>query len=136
MFPSQVVGSGRGVGYDLALQLAALGVKVACIDVNATDNELLVKKIQSSGGVASAFECDVTSKVEVGRTVAAIEGSLGPISMLFHSCNVPSARSLVTEAPPIETTLNVGVVSHFLVGINCSPIRLGERIVTRFTNCD
>uniref|UniRef100_A0A182P9A1 Hydroxysteroid 17-beta dehydrogenase 11 n=1 Tax=Anopheles epiroticus TaxID=199890 RepID=A0A182P9A1_9DIPT len=110
-----VVGSGRGIGNDLALQLAALGVKVACIDVNTTDNDLLVKKIQSTGGVATAFECDVTSRAEVNRTVAAIESSLGTISMLFHSCNVPSARSLVTEPPPIETTLNVGVVSHFLL---------------------
>uniref|UniRef100_A0A182K4D0 Carbohydrate kinase PfkB domain-containing protein n=1 Tax=Anopheles christyi TaxID=43041 RepID=A0A182K4D0_9DIPT len=110
-----VVGSGRGVGYDLAIQLAALGVKVACVDVNKADNELLVKKIQSTGGVANAFECDVTNKAEISRTVAAIESSLGTISMLFHSCNVPSARSLVTEPPPIETTLNVGVVSHFLL---------------------
>uniref|UniRef100_A0A182VWP4 Carbohydrate kinase PfkB domain-containing protein n=1 Tax=Anopheles minimus TaxID=112268 RepID=A0A182VWP4_9DIPT len=110
-----VVGSGRGVGYDLAIQLAELGVKVACIDVNTTDNDLLVKKIQCAGGMACAYECDVTNKADINRTVAAIENSLGTISMLFHSCNVPSARSLVTEPPPIEITLNVGVVSHFLL---------------------
>uniref|UniRef100_A0A182SCV0 Hydroxysteroid 17-beta dehydrogenase 11 n=1 Tax=Anopheles maculatus TaxID=74869 RepID=A0A182SCV0_9DIPT len=110
-----VVGSGRGVGYDLAIQLAELGVKVACIDVKTTDNDLLVKKIQSTGGVACAYECDVTKQADINRTVAAIESNLGTISMLFHSCNVPSARSLVTEPPPIEVTLNVGVVSHFLL---------------------
>uniref|UniRef100_A0AAG5D5E5 Hydroxysteroid 17-beta dehydrogenase 11 n=2 Tax=Anopheles atroparvus TaxID=41427 RepID=A0AAG5D5E5_ANOAO len=110
-----VVGSGRGVGYDLAIQLAALGVKVACIDINTTDNDLLVKKIQSSGGVACSYECDVTARSDVSRTVAAIENNFGTISLLFHCCNVPSARSLVTEPPPIETTLNVGVISHFLL---------------------
>ncbi|XP_053669937.1 short-chain dehydrogenase/reductase family 16C member 6-like [Anopheles nili] len=110
-----VVGSSRGVGYDLAIQLATLGVKVACVDVNATENELLVKKIRSCSGVANAYACDVTNKAEVNRTVAAIENNFGTISMLFHCCNVPSARSLVTEPPPIEFTLNVGVVSHFLL---------------------
>ncbi|XP_052867722.1 epidermal retinol dehydrogenase 2-like [Anopheles cruzii] len=110
-----VVGSGRGVGYDLALQLAAQGVKVACIDIKTADNDLLVKRIQSSGGVAHAYECDVTNKAAVGRVVTAIENNFGTVSMLFHCCNVPSARSLVTEPPPIEFTLNVGVVSHFLL---------------------
>ncbi|XP_050070480.1 estradiol 17-beta-dehydrogenase 11-like [Anopheles maculipalpis] len=110
-----VIGSGRGVGYDLAIQLAELGVKVACIDVKTTDNDLLVKRIQAAGGVACAYECDVTKQTEINRTVAAIESNLGTISMLFHSCNVPSARSLVTEPPPIEVTLNVGIVSHFLL---------------------
>lgn len=110
-----MIGSGRGVGYDLALQLAALGVKVACIDINTTDNDLLVKKIQAAGGTACAIECDVTDKAAVGKMVATVERNFGTISMLLHCCNVPSARSLVTEPPPIEFTLNLGVISHFLV---------------------
>ncbi|ETN59918.1 dehydrogenase/reductase SDR family member 8 [Anopheles darlingi] len=110
-----VIGSGRGVGYDLALQLAALGVKVACIDINTTDNDLLVRKIQAAGGTACAIECDVTDKAAVGKMVATVERNFGTISMLLHCCNVPSARSLVTEPPPIEFTLNLGVISHFLL---------------------
>ncbi|XP_058826104.1 17-beta-hydroxysteroid dehydrogenase 13-like isoform X1 [Topomyia yanbarensis] len=108
-----IFGTSRGVGRDLALQLAEHGAKVACVDINSTDNDVLVKNINSSGYIAHAFECDVTNKNDVIRTTNAIEKKFGPISMLFHCCGVPSPRSLIKEAPTIQATLELSVVSHF-----------------------
>ncbi|KAL9696447.1 hypothetical protein quinque_016026 [Culex quinquefasciatus] len=108
-----IFGTSRGVGRDLAIQLAELGAKVACIDINSTDNDILVKGINDSGYIAHGFECDVTNKNDVIRTTSAIEKKFGHVTMLFHCCGVPSPRSIVTEPPPIQTTLNLSVISHF-----------------------
>lgn len=95
--------------------MAELGAKVACVDINSIDNDTLVKSINSSGYIAHAFECDLTNKNDVIRTTNAIEKRFGYITILFHCCGVPSARSLITEPPPIQTTLNLSVISHFWV---------------------
>lgn len=108
-----IFGTSRGVGRDLAIQLAELGAKVACIDINSTDNDILVKGINDSGYIAHGFECDVTNKNDVIRTTSAIEKKFGHVTMLFHCCGVPSPRSIVTEPPPIQATLNLSVISHF-----------------------
>ncbi|XP_055636237.1 17-beta-hydroxysteroid dehydrogenase 13-like isoform X3 [Toxorhynchites rutilus septentrionalis] len=108
-----IFGTSRGVGRDLAFQFAELGAKVACVDINSTDNEILVKNINTSGYIAHAFECDVTNKNDVIRTTTAIEKTFGHITMLFHCCGVPSPRTLVTDPPPIQATLDLSVISHF-----------------------
>ncbi|XP_053696560.1 17-beta-hydroxysteroid dehydrogenase 13-like isoform X1 [Sabethes cyaneus] len=108
-----IFGTSRGVGRDLAFQLAEQGAKVACVDINTTDNDALVRSINSTGYIAHAFECDVTNKNDVIRTTNAIEKTFGPITMLFHCCGVPSPRSLITDAPSIQATLELSVVSHF-----------------------
>ncbi|XP_065095575.1 17-beta-hydroxysteroid dehydrogenase 13-like isoform X2 [Ochlerotatus camptorhynchus] len=108
-----IFGTSRGVGRDLALQLAELGAKVACVDINSTENDMLVKTINGSGYIAHAFECDLTNKNDIIRTTNAIEKRFGHITMFFHCCGVPSPRSLVAEPPPIQTTLNLSVISHF-----------------------
>ncbi|EDS28566.1 short-chain dehydrogenase [Culex quinquefasciatus] len=38
--------------------LAELGAKVACIDINSTANDILVKGINDSGYIPHGFECD------------------------------------------------------------------------------
>lgn len=108
-----IFGSSRGVGRDLAIQLAELGAKVACVDINTTDNDWLVKSINDSGNIALAFECDLTNKNDIIRTTNAIENRFGHITMFFHCCGVPSPRSLVNDPPSIQNTLNLSVISHF-----------------------
>lgn len=108
-----IFGSSRGIGHELALQMADLGAKVACVDINSTDNDVLVRSINDSGYIAHAFECDLTNKNDIIRTVNAIEKKFGQITMFFHCCGVPSPRSLITDAPPLQATLNLSVVSHF-----------------------
>lgn len=108
-----IFGTGRGVGYDLAMQLAHLGAKIACVDIDPSANERVVTEIHNHGLEADGFQCDLTSKNDIVRTVSAIENRFGQITMLFHCCGVPSPRSIVNEPPPIQTTLTLGVISHF-----------------------
>lgn len=110
-----IVGASRGVGRELALQLAKLGALPVCLDINHVDNQKLVKEIRELGHEAFGYTCDVTSKDQVEHVIDAIDKDVGDISMYFHCCGVPSPRSLVTEPPPIQVTMDVSIVSHFYV---------------------
>lgn len=111
-----IVGSGRGVGREIALQIGLTGAKVICIDINSTNNENTVRKIQAIGGSAYAYTCDVTIPEEVEKVIELINTNIGNITMLFHCASVPSARSITTLEPQtIKKSMEVNVVSYFYV---------------------
>ena len=60
-----VTGAGHGIGRELALQLARLGVRVSCWDINAEWSERTRKEIEAEGGEAWAIKCDVTDQDQV-----------------------------------------------------------------------
>lgn len=111
---SQVIGAGRGVGREIALQLSQLGVAVACIDINAETCEATTKRARHSG-VASSYVCDVTNRDQVAEIVEKVRSELGEVTMLLHCCGVPSPRALIHDPPEIRRTMDVSVLSHFWV---------------------
>lgn len=112
-----IVGASRGVGRELAIQLADQGAVPVCLDPNHIDNQRLVTYIKDKGHEAFAYTCDITSREQVKKTIETIDLNVGDITMLFHCCGVPSPRSLVSEPPPIQVTMDVTVVSHFYVSL-------------------
>ncbi|XP_015610134.1 17-beta-hydroxysteroid dehydrogenase 13 isoform X2 [Cephus cinctus] len=109
---AMVIGAGRGVGREIAIQLAQLGVNVACIDVNVENCQATVERALQFGK-ARAFICDVTDKEQVSHTVHAINSELGDVTILLHCCGVPSPRALIRDPPEIKETMDVTVFSHF-----------------------
>lgn len=55
----QVVGAGRGIGKELALQLCQFGVTVACVDINVESCTATVLRAQQLHGVCRNYQCDV-----------------------------------------------------------------------------
>ncbi|XP_066581192.1 17-beta-hydroxysteroid dehydrogenase 13-like isoform X2 [Prorops nasuta] len=108
-----VVGAGRGVGKEIAIQLSQLGVSVACVDINADTCNATVKKISQSLGNAKAYICDVTDKNQVSKTVDTVISELGNVTILLHCCGVPSPRALIQDPPEIMHTMNLSILSHF-----------------------
>lgn len=109
---AMVVGAGRGVGREIAIQLSQLGVSVACVDVNRENCESTAQRAAQLSGVARPFICDVTDKEQVAQTVEAIRHELGDVTMLLHCCGVPSPRALIQDTE-IRRTINVAILSHF-----------------------
>lgn len=113
-----IVGASRGIGRELCYVLSQMDdVKVVCIDINTTSLDATIQTAKTKYGCNSiyGYTCDVTNKEQVIDTIRKIQNEIGDISMYFHCCGLPSPRSLVTEPPPIHTTLDVTVVSHFYV---------------------
>jgi 3-oxoacyl-[acyl-carrier protein] reductase len=78
-----VSGSSRGLGAVIAGRLARDGLLVA-VNGLPDDDELagVVRAIRSDGGVAAAFDADVTDDSAVEALAAAVTGRLGPIDIL------------------------------------------------------
>lgn len=66
-----VTGAGHGIGRNFALQLAEMGARVICWDINSDTVIQTVEEIKIKGGEAWAFKCDVSDPKEVARVASA-----------------------------------------------------------------
>jgi 2-hydroxycyclohexanecarboxyl-CoA dehydrogenase len=80
-----VTGGGGGVGSATCCRFAAAGSRVAVLDLDGGAAERTAAEIEAAGGTAKPFACDITDYEGVGRTVAAIEATLGPIGVLVNN---------------------------------------------------
>ncbi|OMF38067.1 oxidoreductase [Paenibacillus sp. FSL H8-0548] len=73
-----VTGASGGIGRGVASMLAASGAKVALNYLNNhTGAEDAVAAIREAGGVAEAFQADVTKPEQIAAMVSAVEASFG-----------------------------------------------------------
>ncbi|XP_044001247.1 17-beta-hydroxysteroid dehydrogenase 13-like [Aphidius gifuensis] len=110
---AMVVGAGRGVGREIAIQLSQLGAIVACIDINEDMCNKTSNKAIRYSGQSKAYACDVTDKLQVENTVKKIRADFGDVTMVIHCCGVPSPRVLIRETPEIQKAMELSVISHF-----------------------
>ncbi|MBQ1455763.1 MAG: 3-oxoacyl-[Thermoguttaceae bacterium] len=67
-----VTGATRGIGFGVAKALSKAGAAVACIGTNAEKLNASVEQINSDGGKATAFICNVADSAAVKQTAAEI----------------------------------------------------------------
>ncbi|XP_034943370.1 17-beta-hydroxysteroid dehydrogenase 13-like [Chelonus insularis] len=108
-----VIGAGRGVGKEIALQLCQLGAIVACVDKNEKMCRATVQQASREMAIARPYICDVSNRKQVATTVEAIRHDLGNVTMVLHCCGVPSPRALIEDPPGIKEALEISVISHF-----------------------
>lgn len=119
----QIVGSSRGLGRELALKLGKQNATVICIDVQTPEQEETSKRVMdASRGSAYYYQCDVTDKDQVDKTIDDVAKNIGDITMLFHCCSLPSPRAVVNNPPSVKQTIDVSVTSYFYVSF---PLILG-----------
>ena len=80
-----VTGGGGGIGGATCRRFAAEGACVAVFDMNLKSAQAVADGIEASGGVAQAFQCNITDRAEVDAAVAAAEAALGPIDVLVNN---------------------------------------------------
>jgi NAD(P)-dependent dehydrogenase (short-subunit alcohol dehydrogenase family) len=84
-----VTGAGSGIGQAAARRFGAEGGAVACVDIDAEAAAGTATQIESAGGNAYAYACDVSDDHEVQETFGRIEKDLGqPVSILFANAGV------------------------------------------------
>lgn len=104
-----ITGASTGIGREVALQLAARGVRVA---VSARSAE----KLEGMGAMITAYPLDVTDPRAVLATIAKIELELGPIDMALMAAGAYAAIDLnAFEPEPFAHMMQV----NFLGVINC-----------------
>jgi NAD(P)-dependent dehydrogenase (short-subunit alcohol dehydrogenase family) len=81
-----VTGSGGSIGRAAALRFASEGANVVGCDISVEGSEETVRLVESVGGtMISVHPCDLTTKSECDRVVAASVERFGGIDVLFNN---------------------------------------------------
>jgi 3-oxoacyl-[acyl-carrier protein] reductase len=106
-----VTGGGRGIGRNVAVELASAGMKVAVSARSADEIEETAKEV---GGIA--VECDVSDRAQVERMVARTESELGPVDLLVANAGTAPDEDAAWEVEPEEwwRTFEVNVLGVYL----------------------
>lgn len=94
-----VTGGGGGIGGATCRRFAAEGAKVAVFDMNLEAAQRVADEIKTAGGIAQAFQCNITDRAEVDAAVAAAEAALGPIAVLVNNAGWDVFKPFVKTVP-------------------------------------
>ena len=92
-----VTGGGRGIGREVAQQLAAAGAVVAVTARTVAQLEETSELIRESGGICHAYPLDVLNEEQVSRTFEKIEEDLGRIDILVNNAGIANEPQLPWE---------------------------------------
>jgi len=111
-----VTGAGRGIGAAVAARLAADGMVVACLDIDADTAGRTADSITRAGGRASAFAVDVSDEDAVERVVAEVADGLGAPTVLVNNAGVLRDNLLFKmSASDWDTVMTVHLRGTFLM---------------------
>ncbi len=111
-----VTGGGRGLGRAIAMDLAAAGAKVACVDLDETTLDETVAAIREAGGVAEGLIGDVTDSARVNAVVEEVVEALGGLTILVNNAGITRDGLLVRMSDQQwESVLAINLTGTFLV---------------------
>jgi NAD(P)-dependent dehydrogenase (short-subunit alcohol dehydrogenase family) len=95
-----VTGSGRGIGRQVAIDLAAAGAAVGLLARSEQQLRGVADRIESSGGRATVMPADVTDRVAVEAAIRRIEAQFGRVTIAVNNAGVDRPFGPVEEVDP------------------------------------
>ena len=96
-----ITGSGRSIGREMAIRIAASGASVALLEINRENLEEVRSTIAAAGGDVRSYEIDLGSESQIIETILKVEKDFGKIDCLINNAMVHEAEDL------LNTTLEV-----------------------------
>src|ERR1700744_4818390 len=106
-----VTGGGSGIGADVARHLAALGAKVAVLDVNIDGAAGVAKEI---GGIAVA--CDISKAETAEKAIAEARAAHGPARILVNVAGILIPGRILGKEGPLDLAKFSKVIEINLIG--------------------
>jgi NAD(P)-dependent dehydrogenase (short-subunit alcohol dehydrogenase family) len=129
-YAALVTGGGSGLGRATAAKLAALGAKVAILDINVEAAKEVAAKI---GGIAIA--CDVVDAERTAAAIAQARDTFGPARILINCAGIAPARRVVGRDGPMPLEDFVRVINVNLIG-TFNAIRLAAHAMSTLDPLD
>jgi len=112
-----IAGVGPGLGAALGRCFAGAGMAVALAARDRARLLPLADSVNASGGIARAYDCDVTEEAAVTRLFDAVATDFGvPDLVVFNAGAFVRKSILETEVAEFERCWRVGCLGGFLVG--------------------
>src|SRR5256885_2364233 len=111
-----ITGASRGIGRAAALEFVGAGARVALVARTAAGLDETLAAVRAAGGEGATFVADVSDEAAVGRAVAEVEGSLGPVNVLINNAGVGGPTGEMWQLEPSEwwQTVEVNLRGTFL----------------------
>jgi 3-oxoacyl-[acyl-carrier protein] reductase len=117
-----VTGAARGIGAAVALRLAADGLDVAVMDLQAAACAETVRGVEALGARSLAAPVDVSDEIAVANAVALVAERLGPPVVLINNAGVLRERTLAkTALSDWDLMLQVNLRGAFLMSRAVAP---------------
>lgn len=105
-----ITGGGSGIGKSIALLFAKHRASVIIIDLQVFAAEELMKEIESQGGKAKAFACDVSDLQIVNEVFDKVIDVFGKVDILINNAGVAHVGNLEKTSPEdFERIFNINV---------------------------
>ena len=110
-----VTGAGRGIGQQIAKQLAAEGAKVAVVDLKAEWCEETIGLVAAAGSEGLALGCNVAESAEVDACVKAVIEKFGKVDIMVNNAGITKDGLLMRMSDADwDAVLNVNLKGTFL----------------------
>lgn len=112
-----VTGSGRGIGKETAVLLAAKGLNVIVCSRTQTEIDNVLREIKSlEGGNAMGKRCDVSIASDVNNLVEEVLKKYGRIDVLINNAVISYVKKLIdTTEKEWDQTLDINLKGPFLL---------------------
>ncbi|HEX9090513.1 MAG TPA: SDR family NAD(P)-dependent oxidoreductase, partial [Anaerolineales bacterium] len=90
-----ITGAGRGIGREVALAFASLGVIVAANDINPINVNETVQQIKLSGGNARPYVFDIAKRMPVEAMVTQVVDHFDRLDFLVNHAFVDPEASIL-----------------------------------------
>lgn len=92
-----VTGANKGIGYEIARQLAAKGFRVLIGARNVEAGKQAAASIQKSGGAAEFVEIDVSNRASIEKAAKAVAGKADHLDVLVNNAAIMEDNGSITE---------------------------------------
>jgi len=120
-----VTGAARGIGFAIALRLAAEGARVAVLDLDSAAAASAAEKI---GGGALALTADVTKSVEVTAAIRQVVAAWGRLDILVNNAGITGRSFPIWELSEEDwrRVIDADLTSVFLCCRAAVPVMLEQ----------